>query len=79
MVTSFSLRSCFVKSKVIVANDENLFVKFWLPSERWLSLQGKVGYSLARVGFSLIFTDLTENDKTELSSLAERTKNPIDP
>ena len=75
-ITSLSLRSCFVQTKAIVTEGQQIFVRCWLPERRWLSLNGTVKNTLERVGFSYSFAELTDEQRETLKSLMEhcRTK-----
>lgn len=59
-VTSLGPGGCFVKTKAEATNQQLLFINLWLPTERWLTLRGRVTYSLPRVGFGLSFVDIPE-------------------
>jgi hypothetical protein len=69
-ITSLSLDGCFIKSKAVAADGQELFVNCWLPSERWLMLRGRVAYHLPRIGFGLTF-DLSETEREMVSMLLE--------
>jgi len=70
-ITSIGLKGCFVKTKAAVAQEQAIFVRVWMPDERWLRLSGKVKYHMERVGFSLIFSELAEDDVANLAALIE--------
>ena len=70
-ITSIGLKGCFVKTKAMVAQEQSLFVKVWTSDERWLRLSGKVKYHMEKVGFSLIFGELAEDDVNNLEALIE--------
>lgn len=70
-ITSLSLRSCFVQTKAIVAEGQQIYVRCWLPERRWLALNGTVKSSLERVGFSYSFAELTDEQREALKSLME--------
>jgi hypothetical protein len=70
-ITSISLNECFVKTKAIVMESQSLFVRVWMPDNRWLRLSGKVKYHMDKVGFGLIFDELTEEQFAELNGLIE--------
>jgi hypothetical protein len=69
-ITSLSADGCFIKSKAAAADGQELFVKCWLPSERWLMLRGRVAYHLPKIGFGLTF-ELTETQREMVSMLLE--------
>lgn len=81
IITSIGLKGCFVKTKAMVAQDQALFVRVWTSENRWLRLSGKVKYHMEKVGFSLTFSELTEDDINNLSALIEdlRRQNQIVP
>jgi hypothetical protein len=70
-ITSIGHRECFIKTKAIVIKGQDLFVRVWSPENRWLRLSGKVKYHMDRVGFGVIFQDLSEEQLADLSSLIE--------
>ena len=69
-ITSLSVDGCFIKSKAVAADGQDLFVNCWLPSERWLMLRGRVAYHLPKIGFGLTF-DLTDTEREMVSTLLE--------
>lgn len=71
-ITSIGLRECFVKTKAIVIEGQNLYVHVWTPENRWLRLSGRVKYHMERVGFGVVFHELTEDQLAELSRLVEQ-------
>ena len=71
-VTSIGLKECFVKTKAIVIEGQNLHVRVWTPENCWLRLSGRVKYHMERVGFGVVFQDLTEEQLAELSRLVEQ-------
>ncbi len=71
LITSLSAKNCFVKTKAIAAEGQGIFVKCWLPSERWLSLHGTVTYCIQRVGFSVSFDDLTAEHRQMIELLMD--------
>jgi hypothetical protein len=70
-VTSLGSDGCFVKTKAEANEDQDLYVNFWLPTERWLMLRGRVTYHLSKVGFGLTFTDLSTAERDVLFVLLE--------
>jgi PilZ domain len=70
-ITSLSAKSCFVQTKAIANDGQQVFVKCWLPSERWLPLRGTVSYALPRVGFSITFAELSEEQQQMLELLID--------
>lgn len=75
VITSIGLRECFVKTKAIVIEGQDLFVRVWMPENRWLRLSGKVKYHMSGVGFGVVFHDLPEMQAAELSSLIDFIRN----
>ena len=75
-ITSLSLKNCFVQTKAIVTEGQQIYVRCWLPERRWLALNGTVKSSLERVGFSYSFAELSDEQREALRSLMEhfRTK-----
>ena len=70
-ITSLSLRSCFVQTKAIVTEGQQIYVRCWLPERRWLALNGTVKSTLERVGFSYSFAELSDDQRETLKSLME--------
>ncbi len=70
-ITSIGLRECFVKTKAIVIEGQSLHVRVWMPDNRWLRLSGRVKYHMERVGFGVVFHELSEGQLTDLSRLVE--------
>ena len=71
-ITSIGLRECFVKTKAIVIEGQSLHVRVWTPENCWLRLSGRVKYHMERVGFGVVFHELSEDQLTELSRLVEQ-------
>ena len=71
-ITSIGLRECFVKTKAIVIEGQSLHVRVWTPENCWLRLSGRVKYHMDRVGFGVVFQDLSEAQLAELSRLVEQ-------
>jgi len=70
-ITSIGLKECFVKTKAIVMEGQELYVRVWMPENRWLRLRGKVKYHMDRVGFGVIFQELSEEQSSDLAGLLE--------
>ena len=70
-LTSLSERGCFVKTKGFVSEGQRIFVKLWLPTWRWLTLEGAVRYHMERVGFGLVFADVPEAAREIIELLIE--------
>jgi len=70
-ITSIGLRECFVKTKAIVTQGQDLFVRVWMPEKRWLRLSGRVKYHMDRVGFGVIFHELPEEQANDLAGLID--------
>lgn len=71
-ITSIGLRECFVKTKAIVIEGQSLHVRVWTPENCWLRLTGRVKYHMERVGFGVVFHELSEDQVAELSRLVEQ-------
>ncbi|HWS90327.1 MAG TPA: PilZ domain-containing protein [Pyrinomonadaceae bacterium] len=71
-ITSIGLKECFVKTKAIVIEGQNLHVRVWTPENRWLRLRGRVKYHMEGVGFGVVFQDLTEDQLADLARLVEQ-------
>ena len=70
-ITSLSTEGCFVKTKAEPDAGRTVFVNCWLPTEHWLTLRGTVTYHLPRVGFNLVFADLSETEAEMLALILE--------
>ncbi|HYN84122.1 MAG TPA: hypothetical protein VER32_02640 [Pyrinomonadaceae bacterium] len=70
-ITSLGPAGCFVKTKAELAPGQTLYVKGWLPTERWLTLRGTVSYHLPKVGFGFTFDPLEERDAEMLAVLLD--------
>ena len=70
-ITSIGLRECFVKTKAIVTQGQDLFVRGWMPEKRWLRLSGRVKYHMDLVGFGVIFHELPEEQAHDLTGLID--------
>jgi hypothetical protein len=70
-ITSIGLRECFVKTKAIVIEGQDLFVRVWMPDNRWLRMSGSVKYHMTGVGFGVIFHELPEEQFRELAGLID--------
>ena len=71
-ITSIGLRECFVKTKAIVIEGQHIHVRVWTPENRWLRLAGRVKYHMERVGFGVVFHELSEQQLSDLSRLVEQ-------
>ncbi|HEX7316194.1 MAG TPA: hypothetical protein VF297_19975 [Pyrinomonadaceae bacterium] len=71
-ITSIGPRECFVKTKAIVIEGQSLHVRVWTPEQRWLRLSGRVKYHMERVGFGVVFHDLTDEQLAGLSLLIDQ-------
>lgn len=71
VVTRISLKRCFVKTKVAVADGQPLFLRVWTNDDRWLRLRGTVKYHMDMVGFSLVFGGLEDGDTNDLAALVD--------
>lgn len=70
-ITSLSLTGCFVKTKAMVTKRQSLFLRIWMPENRWLRLCGAVNYNMEGVGFSLGFTTQGDEERADLDRLLE--------
>ncbi|HJQ31825.1 MAG TPA: hypothetical protein VJ866_06600 [Pyrinomonadaceae bacterium] len=70
-ITSIGPKECFVKTKATVMEGQMLHVRVWMSDRRWLRLSGKVKYHMDRVGFGVIFHDLTDEQTADLARLVE--------
>jgi hypothetical protein len=70
-ITSLSPTGCFVKTKAMVTRSQDLFLRIWMPDQRWLRLSGAVNYSMEGVGFGLGFAPTGEAEKADLELLLE--------
>jgi hypothetical protein len=71
-ITSIGLKECFVKTKAIVIEGQSLHVRVWTPEKCWLRLSGRVKYHMERVGFGVVFHELSEDQLADLSHLVEQ-------
>lgn len=71
-ITSIGPRECFVKTKAIVIEGQTLYVRVWTPENRWLRLSGRVKYHMERVGFGVVFHELSEEQMAGLAVLIEQ-------
>ncbi|HYP01745.1 MAG TPA: PilZ domain-containing protein [Pyrinomonadaceae bacterium] len=70
-ITSLSLAGCFIQTKANATENQQVYVSCWLPSQRWFALRGRVSYHLPKVGFGLVFLELTSEQKQMLAFLIE--------
>jgi hypothetical protein len=70
-ITSLSSTGCFVKTKAMVTKRQSLFLRIWMPENRWLRLRGAVNYNMEGVGFSLGFTTPDDEERADLGRLLE--------
>jgi len=70
-ITSIGLRECFVKTKAIVIEGQDIFVRVWMPEHRWLRMSGRVKYHMSGVGFGVIFHELPEEQLKDLTGLID--------
>ena len=73
-ITSLSARGCFVKTTATTTDGQTIFVNCWLPERRWVMLSGKVIYHLEKIGFGMIFNELTDEQKETIYALVEQSK-----
>ena len=70
-ITSIGLRECFVKTKATVMEGQDIYVRVWMPDNRWLRLSGRVKYHMSGVGFGVIFHELPEEQTRDLAGLID--------
>ncbi len=70
-ITSIGLRECFVKTKATVMEGQDIYVRVWMPENRWLRLSGRVKYHMAGVGFGVVFNEPPEAELAALAGLVE--------
>jgi hypothetical protein len=70
-ITSLSYNGCFVQTTARATEEQIVYVKCWLPSERWFMLRGRVTYYLSKVGFGVNFIDLSVEQQEMLALLIE--------
>lgn len=68
-ITSIGLKECFVKTKALIIEGQDIFVRVWVPENRWLRLSGRVKYHMSGVGFGVVFHDLPEEQANDLAEL----------
>lgn len=68
-VTSLSISGCFIKTKVWVTKGQKMYLRLWLPEERWLRLQGEILYHLEAIGFGILFSEVGAEDESILQDL----------
>jgi hypothetical protein len=71
-ITSMSLRGCFIQTKAMAIKGTTVLLNLWLPERKWHSLHGEVIYVMEKIGFGVIFKDLTEDDAALISTFIER-------
>ncbi|MBV9926208.1 MAG: PilZ domain-containing protein [Acidobacteria bacterium] len=71
-ITSIGPKECFVKTKAIVIEGQHLHLRVWTPANCWLRLAGRVKYHMERVGFGVVFQDLSDEQLTDLARLVEQ-------
>ena len=70
-VANFSTSGCFVQSRSGVPARPVLDIRFRLPTERWMTLQGNVVYVGEQHGFGVSFAELSREDRRMLELLIE--------
>ncbi|MDQ3920160.1 MAG: hypothetical protein M3348_16980 [Acidobacteriota bacterium] len=55
----------------MVTKRQTLFLRIWMPENRWLRLRGAVNYNMEGVGFSLGFTEAGDEERVDLDRLLE--------
>jgi hypothetical protein len=59
-ISDLSLSGCFIDTIVEAREGELINFKLRLPTGEWLQLSGEVAYYLPRIGFGVLFTNLSE-------------------
>lgn len=67
VVTSLSLRGCFIKTRAWAENGLKMYVKIWLPDGGWLPLRATVIYHIDKVGVGLTFDELDGGAEESIS------------
>ncbi|HEX8720158.1 MAG TPA: hypothetical protein VF736_05925 [Pyrinomonadaceae bacterium] len=70
-ITSIGLRECFVKTKATVMEGQDIYVRVWMPDNRWLRLSGRVKYHMSGVGFGVVFNEPPEAELAGLAGLVQ--------
>jgi PilZ domain len=70
-ITSLSGRGAFILTKAVVSVGQNIFVRIWLPSERWMAIRARVIYQLSEVGFGVTFNELTDDEADQIVALVD--------
>lgn len=66
MVGNLSPHGCFFVTYANVEINEIINAQIFLPTERWLHIEGEVSHRAERAGFGVRFLNLTEADKASL-------------
>ena len=70
-ITSIGLRECFVKTKAIVIEGQDIYVRVWMPDNRWLRMSGRVKYHMSGVGFGVVFHERPVDLLRDLAGLID--------
>jgi hypothetical protein len=70
-ITSLSHNGCFIQTTARAAEQQVVYLRCWLPSERWFALSGRVSYHLDKVGFGLTFTNVSAEQREMLALIIE--------
>ena len=70
-ITSLSRKGAFILTKAVITVDQHIFVRLWLPSERWMAIRARVLYQLAEVGFGITFAGLADDEALTIDSLMD--------
>lgn len=68
---NFSATGCFIHSRNGLPTKPRLSIRFRLPTERWMEIQGKVVHTGWADGFGVSFTELSNEDRAMLGLLEE--------
>jgi hypothetical protein len=67
--TDISEGGCFIDTMGHAAVGESIDFKLLLPDGEWIPVQGEVVYELARTGFGVRFTKISDPDRERLKEL----------
>lgn len=71
-IEDISAKGCFVNAAGRVEIDQLIGLEIELPSGKWLPLRGRVTSYQPGIGFGILFSDLSNQEETELRRLIAR-------
>jgi hypothetical protein len=71
-IEDISAKGCFVNTAGRVEIDQVIGLEIELPSGKWLPLNGRVISYQPGIGFGILFSELTNDEKLELRKLIAR-------